>query len=68
MDQGFETAVVEQTKKIGMDVEVIEHNPTTSVFVPQPIRWVVEQVKGITMLVRDCEHQSDSTESRASGP
>nr|WSZ98052.1 IS5 family transposase [Streptomyces sp. NBC_00857] len=68
VDQGFKTAVVDHGKKVGIDVEVVERNPTTSGFVPQPIRWRVEQVNGIMMLhrrlVRDYEHRPASAESR----
>ncbi|QDN85573.1 IS5 family transposase [Streptomyces mirabilis] len=68
VDQGFKTAVVDHGQKVGIDVEVVERNPTTSGFVPQPIRWRVEQVNGIMMLhrrlVRDYEHRPASAESR----
>lgn len=68
VDQGFKTAVVDHGKKVGIDVEVVERNPTTSGFVPQPIRWRVEQVNGIMMLhrrlVSDYEHRPASAESR----
>ena len=68
VDQGFKTAVVDHGKKVGIDVEVVERNPTTSGFVPQPKRWAVEQVNGIIMLhrrlVRDYEHRPASAESR----
>jgi transposase len=68
VDQGFKAAVVDHGKKVGIDVEVVERNPTTSGFVPQPIRWRVEQVNGIMMLhrrlVRDYEHRPASAESR----
>ncbi|MDQ0963435.1 hypothetical protein QFZ66_007313 [Streptomyces sp. B4I13] len=53
---------------MGIDVEVVERNPAASGFVPQPKRWVVEQVNGIMMLhrrlVRDYEHRPASAESR----
>lgn len=68
VDQGFKKAVVEHGRKVGIDVEVVERNPATSGFVPQPKRWVVEQVNGIMMLhrrlVRDYEHRTASSESR----
>lgn len=68
VDQGFKNAVVDHGKRVGIDVEVVERNPTTSGFVPQPIRWRVEQVNGIMMLhrrlVRDYEHRPASAESR----
>lgn len=49
VDQGFKTAVIDHGQKVGIDVEVVERNPATSGFVPQPKRWVVEQVNGIMM-------------------
>jgi transposase len=68
VDQGFKTAVVDHGQKVGIDVEVVERNPAASGFVPQPKRWVVEQVNGIMMLhrrlVRDYEHRPASAESR----
>lgn len=68
VDQGFKTAVIDHRQKVGIDVEVVERNPATSGFVPQPKRWAVEQVNGIMMLhrrlVRDYEHRPASAESR----
>lgn len=49
VEQGFKTVVVDHGKKVGIDVEVVERNPTTSGFLPQPIRWRVEQVNRIVM-------------------
>lgn len=68
VDQGFKTAVVDHGQMVGIDVEVIERNPAARGFVPQPKRWVVEQVNGILMLhrrlVRDYEHRPASAGSR----
>ena len=68
VDQGFKTTVIDHGQKVGIDVEVVERNPAASGFVPQPKRWVVEQVNGIMMLhrrlVRDYEHRPASAESR----
>lgn len=47
VDQGFKTAVIDHGQKVGIDVEVVERNPAASGFVPQPKRWVVEQMNGI---------------------
>ncbi|MFE9677164.1 hypothetical protein ACFYO5_24005 [Streptomyces sp. NPDC006259] len=47
VDQGVKTAVIDHGQKKGTDTEVVERNPATSGFVPQPKRWVVEQVNGI---------------------
>ncbi|MFJ4642761.1 transposase [Streptomyces bobili] len=64
----FKTTVIDHGQKVGIDVEVVERNPAASGFVPQPKRWVVEQVNGIMMLhrrlVRDYEHRPASAESR----
>lgn len=46
VDQGFKTTVVGHGRKVGIDVDVVERNPAASGFVPQPKRWVVEQVNG----------------------
>ncbi len=47
---------------------MVPRNPGQAGFVPQPKRWVVEQVNGIMMLhrrlVRDYEHRPASAESR----
>ncbi|MEH0509407.1 IS5 family transposase [Streptomyces sp. B21-106] len=68
VDQGFKTAVVEHGTKVGIDVEIVQRNPGDTGFVPQPKRWVVEQVNGILMLyrrlVRDYEHRPASSVSR----
>jgi transposase len=68
VDQGFKTSVVEHGAKLGIDVEIVERNPQDKGFVPQPIRWRVEQTNGLNMLerrlVRDYEHAPSSAESR----
>ncbi|HEV2633804.1 MAG TPA: IS5 family transposase [Actinocrinis sp.] len=68
VDQGFKTSVVEHGAKLGIDVEIVERNPQERGFVPQPIRWRVEQANGLNMLerrlVRDYEHAPASAESR----
>ncbi|MER6948126.1 IS5 family transposase [Nonomuraea sp. NPDC000554] len=69
VDQGFKNTVVAHGSGLGIDVEIVERNPTDKGFVPQPKRWVVEQTYGILMfhrrLVRDYEHLPASSESRA---
>ncbi|MDF2434659.1 MAG: hypothetical protein JWP44_4290, partial [Mucilaginibacter sp.] len=64
VDQGFKTTVVDHGQRVGIDVEVVERNPAAGGCVPQPKRWVVEQVNGIMMLhrrlVRDYEHRPAS--------
>ncbi|MGW1762261.1 IS5 family transposase [Streptomyces mirabilis] len=68
VDQGFKTAVADHGQKVGIEVEVVQRNPADTGFVPQPKRWVVEQVNGIMMLhrrlVRDYEYRPASAESR----
>lgn len=68
VDQGFKTTVVDHGAKLGMDVEIVQRNPSDKGFVPQPKRWVVEQTYGILhlhrRLVRDYEHRPVSSESR----
>jgi transposase len=68
VDQGFKTSVVEHGAKLGIDVEIVERNPANTGFVPQPIRWRVEQTNGLNMLerrlARDYEHVQSSAESR----
>ncbi|MGP4105304.1 IS5/IS1182 family transposase, partial [Nonomuraea sp. KM90] len=52
----------------GIDVQIVERNPAGAGFVPQPMRWVVEQTYGTMSLhrrlVRDYEHDPASSESR----
>lgn len=70
VDQGFKKTVVEHGTTVGIDVEIVERNPTDkgTGFVPQAKRWVVEQTLGILMLfrrlVRDYESRPKSSESR----
>jgi transposase len=47
VDQGFKKAVVEHGATLGIEVEIVERNPDQRGFVPQPIRWIVEQTNGI---------------------
>jgi transposase len=68
VDQGFKNTVVEHGAKLGIDVEIVQRNPQQTGFVPQPIRWRVEQSLGTLMLyrrlVRDYESNPLSSESR----
>jgi transposase len=68
VDQGFKQQVVAHGKTLGVDVEIVERNPQDTGFVPQPIRWRVEQTLGILILhrrlVRDYESRPASSESR----
>ncbi|KIE26465.1 transposase [Streptomyces sp. MUSC 125] len=67
-DQGFKKKVVDHGMTHGIEVEIVEHNPDQSGFVPQAKRWIVEQTNGILMfyrrLVRDYEHRPASSRSR----
>lgn len=68
VDQGFKNTVVEHGHRLGIDVEIVERNPQDTGFVPQPIRWRVEQSLGTLMLhrrlVRDYESNPKTSESR----
>ncbi|MFJ8097510.1 IS5 family transposase [Streptomyces griseofuscus] len=68
VDQGFKNTVVEHGADLGIAVEIVERNPAVRGFIPQPIRWRVEQTNGILILhrrlVRDYEHRPASSESR----
>jgi transposase len=68
VDQGFKKAVVGHGERYGIDVEIVERNPSDKGFIPQAKRWVVEQTNGILMfyrrLVRDYEHRLATSRSR----
>ncbi|MET7729725.1 IS5 family transposase [Streptomyces mirabilis] len=68
VDQGFKQSVVLHGRSLGVDVEIVERNPQDVGFVPQPIRWRVEQTFGILImhrrLVRDYESRPASSVSR----
>jgi len=68
LDQGFKTKVVEHGAQLGIDVEIVQRNPAQTGFVPQPIRWRVEQSLGTLMLhrrlVRDYEINPATSEAR----
>jgi hypothetical protein len=53
---------------MGIDVEIVERNPDRRGFVPQPVRWRVEQTNDILVMhrrpVRQHEHTPRSSESR----
>ena len=68
VDRGFKNTVVEHGAKLGIDVQIVARNPAASGFVPEPIRWRVEQTNGLNMLerrlARDYEHAPSCSESR----
>lgn len=68
VDQGFKTEVVEHGLAVGIDVEIVQRNPQEKGFVPQPIRWRVEQTLGTLMLhrrlVRDYAINPATSEAR----
>ncbi len=68
VDQGFKTSVVDHGRKLGIDVDIVQRNPQETGFVPQPIRWRVEQTLGTLMLhrrlVRDYESDPATAEAR----
>jgi transposase len=68
VDQGFKKSVVDHGKTLGIDVEIVERNPKDKGFIPQPIRWRVEQTLGTLMLhrrlVRDYESNPATSETR----
>lgn len=70
VDQGFKDAVIIHGAVKDITVEVVRRNPDNKGrgFVPQPKRWVVEQVNGTLMLqrrlARDYDHRPDNAASR----
>jgi transposase len=68
VDQGFKQSVVDHGAGLGIDVEIVQRNPAEHGFVPQPIRWRVEQTLGTLILhrrlVRDYESAPASSASR----
>jgi transposase len=68
VDQGFKKSVVEHGQALGIEVDIVARNPDQSGFVPQPIRWRVEQSLGTLILdrrlVRDYESDPRSSASR----
>ena len=68
VDQGFKASVVDHGRTLGIDVQIVERNPARTGFVPEPIRWRVEQANGLNMLerrlAREYEHAPSCSESR----
>ncbi|GLW59008.1 DDE transposase [Kitasatospora phosalacinea] len=68
VDQGFKDAVIIHGALLGITVDVVRRNPADRGFVPQPKRWVVEQVNGTLILhrrlVREYDHRPENSASR----
>lgn len=70
VDQGFKDEVIIHGALLDITVEVVRRNPDdqSKGFVPQPKRWVVEQVNGTLMLhrrlAREYDHRPDTSASR----
>jgi transposase len=68
VDQGFKDAVIIHGAVLGITVDVVKRNPEDKGFVPQPKRWVVEQVNGTLILhrrlVREYDHRPDNSVAR----
>jgi transposase len=68
VDQGFKNSVVDYGRTLGIDVQIVARNPAAIGFVPEPIRWRVEQTNGLNMLerrlARDYEHAASCSQSR----
>jgi transposase len=70
VDQGFKDEVIIHGALRDITVEVVRRNPDDQGkgFVPQPKRWVVEQVNGTLMLhrrlAREYDHRPENSASR----
>lgn len=70
VDQGFKDEAIIHGALLDITVEVVRRNPDDQGkgFVPQPKRWVVEQVNGTLMLhrrlAREYDHRPDNSASR----
>jgi transposase len=68
VDQGFKDAVIIHGAVLGITVEVLKRNPEDKGFVPQPKRWVVEQVNGTLILhrrlAREYDHRPENSVAR----
>ncbi|MFJ6550657.1 IS5 family transposase [Streptomyces luteogriseus] len=58
-DNGYKTKAIEQAAHLGIDLEIVQRDPTTRGFRVQPRRWVIERTLGWLMhhrrLARDYE-------------
>ncbi|MEU1669265.1 transposase [Streptomyces sparsogenes] len=71
-DDGYKTKAVEQAAQIGIDLEIVQRNPTVRGFRVQPRRWVIERTLGWLMnhrrLARDREAHHQDREERGKAP
>lgn len=67
VDAGFKDTVAIHGTILGVDVEVVRHDPDAKGFVPELKRWVMEQTWGSLIphrrLVRDYESRPKSSAS-----
>ncbi|MEY9935670.1 transposase [Catenulispora sp. GP43] len=63
VDQGFKSSVVEHGAGLDITVQIVQRNPEQTGFVPQPIRWRVEQTNGTLLLQRRLVREYEATES-----
>lgn len=63
VDQGFKSSVVEHGARLGIEVEIVQRNPEQTGFVPQPIRWRVEEANGTLLLQRRLVREYDVNEA-----
>ncbi len=45
-DNGYKTKAVEHAAQLGIDLEIVQRDPTTRGFHVQPRRWVIERTLG----------------------
>jgi hypothetical protein len=68
VDRGFKKSVVEHGAAVEIEVQNVARDLARRGFIPQPIRWRVEQAFGTLMLhrrlVRDYESNPRTSESR----
>lgn len=61
-DNGYKSNAVEQTARIGIDLEIVQRDPTTRGFHVQPHHWVVERALGWLMHRRlACDYETTPT-------
>ncbi|MEU0132268.1 hypothetical protein [Streptomyces sp. NPDC006289] len=48
-DKGYKTEAVEHAAQLGIDLEIVQRDPTTRGFHVQPRRWLIERALGWLM-------------------